>query len=378
MNFSLSEEQRMLKESVARYIREKYDFDVRRSHVEEKEAFSREAWATFAELGWLSIPFSEEHGGYGGNAVDTMVIMEEFGNGLIVEPYIATVLLFGGLLQSCNNAELQNTYIAPIIGGNLQGSFAFNERQSRYEVADIKTRAKKTTDGWILDGEKTLVLNGSAAEKLVVSARIDSDQFGQEGIGLFLVDATIAGLEQVSYRMMDGQLVSNIRLNNVVCEAVVGEPGEGYALMDRVLQEAKVAVAAEAVGIMQRLNTDTMEYARTREQFGVPISSFQALQHRMVDMFSACEQSRSLLYRTVCSMISGVDSLEVEKNILALKVMVGRSGRLIGPEAIQLHGGIGMTDELAIGHYVKRLMMINALFGDADYHLQKFSDVSNR
>ena len=377
MNFNLSEEQNMLKDSVSRFVQNQYDFDTRRTIVEAEEGFSRENWQTFAELGWLSIPFTEAQGGFGGNVLDSTVVMEEMGKGLVAEPFIATVLLFGGLLSKSANSDSHQATIQGIIDGEVQGAFAYLERQSRFEVTDIKTTATKNSDGYSLNGEKTVVFNGASADKIIVSARTSGEQFDQQGISLFMIDANAQGIEKTTYRLMDGQCVANIVLNDVQVSAdqLVGELDVAYPLMQTVINEVMIAICAEALGIMQVLNETTIEYAKTRKQFGVAIGSFQALQHRMVDTFMACEQSQSLLLRAAGSHAAGNE--ESELDILALKVMIGRAGKLIGGEAIQIHGGMGITDELNVGHYVKRLMMINTTFGDADYHQQKFSAISN-
>jgi alkylation response protein AidB-like acyl-CoA dehydrogenase len=373
MNFNLSEEQNMLKDSVERFVRDEYDFDSRRANAASELGFNPKNWQTFAELGWLSIPFDEAHGGFGGGATDVMAVMEEMGKGLVVEPFIATVLMFGGLLNKSGNTALQETNIEKIIDGSLQGAFGYLERQSRFELADVKTQAKRDGNEFVLNGEKTVVSNGAAANKVVVSARTSGDQCDEAGITLFLIDTEAAGVERTSYRLMDGQLVANIKLTDVriAADHVLGEVDKGYAIIEAVVADVIIALCAEALGIMQKLTTTTIEYTKTRQQFGVAISSFQALQHRMVDMFMAGEQAKSILYRAVCASESGADDLA--KNIAALKVMIGRNGKLIGDEAIQLHGGMGFTDELDVGHYVKRLMMINTTFGDADYQQQKFN-----
>lgn len=374
MNLSFSEEQNMLKDSVARFVADQYDFETRRKIVDSAEGFSRENWQTFAELGWLSIPFSEELGGFGGGAADTMVVMEEMGKGLVAEPFVATVLLFGGLLSKAGSAAQQQELIGKIIEGQLQGTFAFLERQSRFEITDILTTAQADGDNFVLNGEKTVVMNGANADKLIVSARTSGGQSDQQGISLFLVDANAEGVEKVSYKLMDGQLVANIKLNGVAGE-LVGEQDKAFDVIQSVINDVMVAVSAEALGIMEKLVMTTVEYAKTREQFGVTIGKFQALQHRMVEMFMAGEQTKSLLYRAVCSLEANSD--DVQKDILALKVMVGRAGKQIGGEAIQMHGGMGITDELDVGHYVKRLMTINTLFGDADYQQQRFEALTN-
>jgi alkylation response protein AidB-like acyl-CoA dehydrogenase len=325
--------------------------------------FSAEKWQTFAELGWLSIPFAEEHGGFGGSAVDVMLVMEELGKGLVLEPYLATVLLFGGLLQKGASPELQAEYIPRIIEGNSLGGFAYLERQSRFELADVKTSATADGDGYRISGEKVVVFNGASADHVIVSARTGGDQNDESGISLFLVPADAQGLQKLDYRMMDGQLVANLVFDSVRVSAgqLVGELDRGFELIEAVVLEANLALSAEALGIMQQLNAKTVEYTRTREQFGVPIGSFQALQHRMVDTFMAYEQTKSLLYEDVATAVH------------ALRVMVDKAGRHIFGEAIQLHGGMGITDELDIGHYAKRLMMINTTFGNGDHHQAKFN-----
>lgn len=379
MNFNLSDEQQMLKDSVARFVQDQYDFETRRKNANSEEGYDKAVWQQMADLGWLSIPFTEEQGGFGGNVVDTMVVMEELGKGLVVEPFVATVLMFGGLLAKGGSPALQEAYIGNIISGETQGAFAYVEKQSRFELSDVLTSAKLEGDHYVLNGEKVVVANGSNADKIIVSARTSGGQNDEAGISLFVIDAKEAGLSKVSFRLMDGQLVANIKLENVKVAAdhLVGEVDNGFALIKAMVSDVMIALAAEAQGIMETLNTTTIEYAKTREQFDVAIGSFQALQHRMVDMFMASEQCKSLLYRAVSSTTSGDTGAKlVEKDVLALKVMVGRSGKLIGDEAIQLHGGMGLTDELNVGHYVKRLMMINTTFGDADYQQQKFADLS--
>lgn len=382
MNFNLSEEQNMLKDSIARFVADEYDLAARRQSVESEAGFSRAVWSKFAELGWLSVPFNEEFGGFGGGAVDTMVVMQELGKGLVVEPYLSTVLLFGGLLSQSGNLAVQRSLIEKIIAGEVLGAVACHERQSRFELHDVQTTALEAPAGFTLKGEKTVVSNGTVVDQIIVTARTSGARLDRHGVSLFLVDANATGIEKTAYRMMDGRLVANIKLSDVAVsgECLLGELHQGLGLIHNVVNYTTVALCAEAFGIMQKLNAATLEYSKIRKQFGMPIGSFQALQHRMVDTFIACEQTQSLLYRAVCALDAD-DAEQADaaalRNIHALKVMVGRAGKLIGDEAIQLHGGMGMTDELDIGHYVKRLMTINTTFGDADYHLQKFSALSN-
>ena len=373
MNFDFTEEQVMLRDSVARFIQDEYDFDTRRRIASSDEGLDRKAWQTFAELGWLSVPFAEEYGGFGGDAVDVMVIMEQLGRGLVLEPYLATVLLYGGLLQRGGSEAVKSAHIPAIIDGSELGAFAFLERQSRYAITDVKTQATAEGDAYVLSGEKVVVFNGANADYLVVSARTAGAQSDRDGISLFLVPASADGVSRTSYRMMDGQVVANVGFDNVLVsgEHLVGAAGEAAALIDEVVLEANLALSAEALGIMEQLNAKTVEYARTREQFGVAIGKFQALQHRMVDTFISYEQARSLLYRAVCALRDEREDARVA--IHALRVMVEKSGKHIFGEAIQIHGGMGITDELDIGHYAKRLMMINATFGNGDYHQAKFN-----
>lgn len=376
MNFDFSEEQTMLRDSVARFVQDDYDFDTRRGIAESDTGMSAKNWSTFAELGWLSVPFAEDHGGFGGGAVDLMVMMEEFGKGLVVEPYFATVALFGGVLRIAGNEQQQSDYIPGIIDGSRLGAFAYLERQSRYEFSDIATRATASGEGYVLNGEKVLVANGANADTLVIAARTAGEQNDANGISLFVIAADATGVERTAYRLMDGQLVANITLKDVAvgADALLGELNAGYAAMERTILEATIALSGEAVGIMGQLNAKTLEYSKTREQFGVAISNFQALQHRMVDTFMSFEQAKSMLYRAVCALENGDENLRRE--VHALKVVVSKCAQHIYEEAIQLHGGMGMTDELDIAHYAKRLMMINATFGDGDYHQGQFNALS--
>jgi alkylation response protein AidB-like acyl-CoA dehydrogenase len=382
MNFEFSEEQTMIKDSVSRFVREQYDFDTRRGIIASDEGISREFWAMFAELGWLSVPFAEEYGGFGGNAVDIAVVMEELGKGIVVEPYASTVVVFGGLLSASTNRDLKEQVIPSVIEGNCLGSFAYVEPQSRFEITDVKTTATPNDSGYKLNGVKTVVANGGTANKFIVTARTSGEQFDPSGISLFLVDAESPGVDVKAYKMMDGQSAATVTFVDVsVTESqLLNTAGEGIDLVDRVMPQILIGLSAEALGIMATLNTLTVDYTKTRQQFGTPISSFQVLQHRMVDTFMACEQTKSLLYRGLCeskSVAEGVTAADaLAKTVHALKATVARYGKTIGEEAIQLHGGIGMTDELNIGHYVKRLMMINTTFGDGDFHQKKFNQLS--
>ena len=372
MNFDYTEEQQMVRDSIARFVQDDYDWDTRRAIVDGDEGMSRDNWNTFAELGWLSIPFSEADGGFGGNIVDLSVVMEEMGKGLVVEPFFPTVVLFGGLVARAGDEAQRGAVLENLISGQTLGAFAYVERQSRFEISDCKTTATASDGGFTLNGEKVVVFNGEHADQLVVLARTSGDQFDRDGLSLFLVDANAAGVSKVAYPMMDAQRVANITFDNVqlAADALLGTEGGAMDVVDQVVREALIALAAEAVGIMGTLNAKTLEYTKTREQFGTAIGSFQALQHRMVDTMMAYEQAKSLLFKALCEY--KIDPESADTTIHALKVLIDRNSKLIYGEAIQMHGGMGITDELDIGHYAKRLMMINATFGDGTFHRSEF------
>ena len=376
MNFDFSEEQQMVRDSIARFVQDDYDWDTRKAIVASDEGMSRDNWQLFAELGWLSIPFAEEHGGFGGNIVDLAVVMEELGKGLVVEPYFPTVVLFGGLIARAGSEAQQADWLPRIISGEVLGAFAYVERQSRFALNDCQTTATKTADGYVLNGEKVVVFNGERADHFVVLARTAGEQSDRDGLSLFLVDAAAAGVDKMAYPMMDGQRVANVTFKDVSigADALLGDEGAALAVVDALTDEAVIALAAEAVGIMGVLNTKTLEYTKTREQFGVAISSYQALQHRMVDTMMAYEQSKSLLFKALCEYKQ--DPAMAAETVHALKVLIDRNGKHVFGEAIQMHGGMGMTDELDIGHYAKRLMMINTTFGDANYHRNRFIETA--
>ena len=372
MNFDYTEEQQMVRDSIARFVQDDYDWDTRRAIVDGDEGMSRENWNTFAELGWLSIPFSEADGGFGGNIVDLSVVMEEMGKGLVVEPFFPTVVLFGGLVARAGDEAQRGAVLENLISGQTLGAFAYVERQSRFEISDCTTTVTASDGGFTLNGEKVVVFNGEHADQLVVLARTSGEQFDRDGLSLFLVDANAAGVSKVAYPMMDAQRVANITFDNVqlAAHALLGAEGGAMDVVDQVVREALIALAAEAVGIMGTLNAKTLEYTKTREQFGTAIGSFQALQHRMVDTMMAYEQAKSLLFKALCEY--KIDPESADTTIHALKVLIDRNSKLIYGEAIQMHGGMGITDELDIGHYAKRLMMINATFGDGTFHRSEF------
>ena len=378
MDFSLNEEQTLLRDSVAKYLANDYAFEQRRAVSDLEHGFSPDHWANFAELGWLTIPIAEAAGGYGGKVEDTAVLLEEFGKHLVLEPYLANVLLAGQLIARSGNSAAIANVLSPLLEGTHQSTLAACERQSRQNYCDVLTTASEADGGYVLNGSKVLVANGGAAASLVVTARSGGSQFDRNGISLFVVEADAEGVMRNTVRMMDGTCAADITLNNVAVssDALLGQSGEAYALLDPVLQEARIAVAAMMLGIMDELFSKTLEYTKTREQFGTPISSFQALQHRMVDMFMGAAQSRSMLYRAICEYQQGDSTAPA--TVAAMKSLIGKSARQIGSEAIQMHGGMGMTDELDIGHYVKSAMMLNQWFGDSDTSLREFCDLTYR
>jgi pimeloyl-CoA dehydrogenase small subunit len=326
-------------------------------------------WAQYAELGLLGLPFAEALGGFGGGPVETMIVMEAFGRGLVLEPYFATIILGGGLLRRAGSDAQRAALVPGIIAGKLKLAFAHVERSSRYDLADVATTARRDGAGYVLDGAKSVVLHGDCADKLLVTARVAGGQRDRDGVGLFLVDADAAGVTRRGYPTQDGLRAAEVAFAGVrvAADAVLGD--NALPAIEHVVDEAIAALCSEAVGTMQSMHETTLEYLKTRQQFGRPIGQFQVLQHRAVDMLVALEQARSMaMFATV--MATEENAVERRRAISAAKAQIGRSGRHIGQEAIQLHGGIGMTMEYSVGHYFKRMTMIDMLFGDADSHLR--------
>jgi pimeloyl-CoA dehydrogenase small subunit len=374
MDFDLNDEQRLLKDSVERLISERYDFEQRKQFAQTHDGWSREMWAQYAELGLLGLPFAEQYGGFGGGPTETMIVMEAFGRGLVLEPYLATVILGGGLLRHAGSEAQKSRLLPEIAEGKLRLAFAHAERQSRYELADIATTARKDGAGWRLDGEKSLVLHGDAADTLIVSARVEGSRRDRSGIGLFLIDAGANNVTRRGYPTQDGLRAAEIAFSGAWAEDVLGTPDRMLPAIERVVDEAIAALCAEAIGVMSAMHELTLDYLKTRRQFGRAIGEFQVLQHRSVDMLVALEQARSMaLFATM--MAAEGDAAERHRAMAAAKVQIGRSGRQIGQEAIQLHGGIGMTMEYKVGHYFKRMTMIELMFGDADTHLAKLAEM---
>jgi pimeloyl-CoA dehydrogenase small subunit len=375
MDFDLSEEQRLLKDSVDGLLKTSYDFDQRKKYRGEKGGWSKSVWGKLAEQGLLGLPFTEEEGGFGAGAVETMIVMESLGRALVVEPYLPTVIIGGGFLRRGGSAAQKEAYIPGIIDGSKTMAFAQLEKNSRYDLGDVSTSAKKNGDGWVIDGEKFVVLNGENADTLIVSARTSGGQRDRNGVGLFLVPANAKGVSIKGYPTQDGLHAADITFTavQVDADAAIGDPANALPLIETVVDDARIALCAEAVGEMDESLKSTVEYLKTRTQFGVAIGTFQVLQHRAADMFVAVEQARSMaMFATMASDFE--DAAERAKAVSAAKVQIGKSLKFVGEQAIQLHGGVGMTMEYKIGHYFKRLTMIESTFGDTDYHLRRVTD----
>lgn len=376
MNFDLSEEQQMLVDSIGKFLKNDYDFEVRRKLAKSDLGFSRDNWKTYAELGWLSVPFSADNGGFGGSTVDLMLMHEQFGKAMVVEPLIPTLILGGRLIELLGNAQQKEALLSAVIQGELQLALASNERIARNNPAIVGTTAIAAGSDYVLNGEKIVVLNGAAADKLLVTARTSGAVDAADGISVFVVDANAPGIERTGYATVDGLRAADIRFTHVKVSAanLLGTAGAALEAVETVLDEATLALCAEAVGAMEVMYKTTVEYCKTRKQFGMPIGKFQVLQFRMVDMFIAHEQSKSMIYMAALRALEGRDA--ARKAISAAKVQIGKSSRKVGQEAIQLHGGMGMTDELNVGYYFKRVTAFDALFGNVDYHLERYTQVA--
>jgi len=375
MDFDLSEEQRLLKESVDGLLSDAYDFDARKKYMAEKGGWSKAIWSKLAEQGLLGLPFAEADGGFGAGAVETMIVMEALGKALLVEPYLPTVVIAGGFLRHGGSAEQKAAHVPAIIDGSKSFAFAQLEKNSRYDLNDVVTSAKKKGGGYVIDGEKFVVTNGENADTLVVTARTKGGQRDKSGIGVFLVPSNAKGVAKKGYPTQDGLHAADITFTGVEvgADAAIGDSENALPLIERVVDEARTAMCAESVGAMDESLKTTVEYLKTRKQFGVPIGSFQTLQHRAADMFVAVEQARSMsMFATMASDFD--DARERATAVAAAKVQIGKSAKFVGQQAIQLHGGIGMTQEAKIGHYFKRLTMIENTFGDTDYHLRRVTE----
>ncbi|HZZ32504.1 MAG TPA: acyl-CoA dehydrogenase family protein [Phenylobacterium sp.] len=375
MDFNFTDEQSMLRDTVASYLADHYSFDQRRAALAKEPGWRPAIWKAFAEeLGILGAPFSEELGGLGGGPVENLIVMQEMGKALVVEPYLGTVVIGGGFLKHSGYAGAE-ALIGQIIAGEAIFAFAYAEPQGRYNLADLKTTAKRDGASWVLNGHKAVVIGGAYATHLIVTARTGGGQRDAQGISVFIVPKDAAGVTTRDYPTVDGFRASEVILENVKvgADALVGPEGHALPLIEKVVDEAIVATCAEACGVLAKLHEGTLEYTRQRKQFGQPISAFQVLQHRMVDMFIQVEQSVSMTYMATVKLS---EDDQRSKAAAAAKVQIGKACKFVGQNAIQLHGGMGMTDEMAIGHYFKRATMIESAFGSTDHHLARYEFLS--
>ena len=377
MDLSISEEQSAIRDVISRFIENEYDFEKRMSIAEGDSAFDSDVYNFFVEQGFTAIPFSEEDGGLNGGPIETMLIMKEIGRGLVLEPYLENVILAGGVLKRLATDEQKSKWLSKIINGELQSTLAFTEPQSRFNLNDVATIAKDNGDKVIINGKKSFVLNGKEADIIVVPVRTSGSQTEAEGISLFVVESDLPGITKNNYKTVDGHSASEIIFKNVEVnkDNLLGELGKGYQTLESTIDDAILAVCAEATGIMKSLHDKTVEYSKNRVQFGVPIGGFQALQHRMVDTLMACEETESILLWALTT--NQDDNSSLKKAISGLKYQIGTAGKHVGQEAVQLHGGMGISWELDIAHFFKRLSSIEILFGNADFHMKRFLMLSN-
>ncbi|KIU49568.1 MULTISPECIES: acyl-CoA dehydrogenase family protein [Bradyrhizobium] len=372
MDIQFTEEQELLRSSVQRLLRDQYDFDARRKIVAGEEGLGRKQWSEFAELGLLAAPFSEAAGGLGGGPLATMIIMQEFGRHLVVEPFVETIVAAGGLIEQVGSEVQQQAFIPEIISGTKLWALAWTERGSRFDLATVTTTARRDGDGYLLTGEKTAVLTAPWADYLIVSARTSGHRHDRGGVSLFVVDRRAANLDLQSFKTIDGRRAAEISLRGVRAE-LLGREGEGVAALEACRDRAIGALCAEAVGAIGELNAATLEYSKTRKQFGTTIGSFQVLQHRMVDMFIAHQEALSLMQHLSLSLNEGEAGLS--RLASGAKSKIGYAGKFVADQAVQLHGGMGMTDELNVGHYFKRISSINIQFGDPAYHVLRYAQL---
>ena len=372
MDLSYTQEQVLLRDSVQKFISDNYDISARNKLTATDEGFSRQHWKLYAELGWLGMPFSEADGGYGGSPVDTMVMMEEFGKGLVAEPFLATIVMAGTAISEAGT-EAQKTEILPgIIDGSKMATFAYAEQQAHHDLNNIVTTAQKDGDFYLLNGTKSVVMNAASADTFIVTTRTSGDKQDTNGITNFIVDANAQGITRQDYPTVDGLRASEVTFKDVKVPAgnLLGEVDNGYPLIQKVANRAILALSAEAVGAMEVLYQDTIAYTKQRDQFDHPLSEFQVLKHRMTEMFMEYSLAKSLCMKA--TMLETQGSAETQRTIHALKYLIGKAARFVAQNAVQLHGGMGMTEELRVAHYFKRLTVIDSQFGNTDHHLTRF------
>jgi alkylation response protein AidB-like acyl-CoA dehydrogenase len=369
MDFDFTPEQQQLSDALRRWFAKDYGFEERRRIIHSGAGVSGHAWSALAELGLTALPVPQAQGGFDGSAIDMLAVMQELGRGMLVEPYFASVLG----LEFLRLGGKQETLLEQFAAGQLKLACALGEQQSRYDLFDIATGSRAFDGGFIIGGTKTVVLHGAQADYLVVSARSAGGQRERDGISLFVVAANAPGVTRRDYRTIDGQRAADIRFENVrlPASALLGREGQGWDILEAAADYGATLLCAEAVGAMEALNEATLEYLKTRQQFGVPIGKFQVLQHRMADMFMQLEQARSMATLAAVK-VSSADPVERRRTVSAAKARVGQALKYVGQQAVQLHGGMGVTDELPAAHWFKRLTMIEATLGDTDHHLARF------
>jgi len=380
MNFIHNEEQQMFAETVARFVQSEYDFETRRRSLDASKnrspGYSEALWSRLAEMGLFGLNVPEAYGGVGGGPVETMIVMEGLGRGLVVEPFLATGVIAARLVTTYGSSWQKDKFLAPIAGGELRFAVAALEPRSRYDLHDVATTARRTGEGWRLDGSKSVVAHGDSADWLIVTARTRAEPTADEGLTLLLVDARAPGVTAQGFSTIDGQRVAEVQFDAVHVDAAttIGAADQGLELIEWAIDQGLAALSAEAVGAMERLTELTCEYLATRKQFGVPIGSFQSLQHRAADMRIAVEQARALALMAA-ARVDSTDRIERRRAASAAKAMAGRSGRYVGQQATQLHGGMGMTDEMACGHYFKRLTAIDMTWGNTEHHVERYGEL---
>ena len=375
MNFELTEEQQMLQDSLRRFLANEYTFEKRRKVIEAGQGSDESIWNALAEMGLLAFTFPEDYDGLGGSSMDTMLVMESFGHALVTEPYLATVVMAGGLVRDAGSHDQKQAILPAIASGEKLMALAAYENGARYNLANVKTKAEASGNDYVLNGAKTAVIHGGQAHQLIVSARTSGDTRHQNGITLFLVDADASGVTVTDFAAHDGFRTAEVNLKDVKvsADAIVGEADKGFPALEKAIDLGTAAVCAEAVGTMDAMVEATLEYTQTRKQFGVPISKFQVLQHSMADMFIQAQQGRSMAI-LAADQADSDDRAARREAISQAKLLIGQGAREVGQAGVQLHGGMGVTDEMWAAHLFKRLTLINLLFGDADYHLGQVSD----
>ena len=376
MDLSLSDEQKQLQDAAERFVRDKYAFENRRKIAATERGWLEENWAQMAELGWLGVPLTEAEGGYGG-PIETMILMEQFGKGLVLEPFLPTAVIGGGILARAGSQAQKDQLLAPMMEGKKQFAFAWLERQSRYNLADVSLKAEKSGAGYTLSGHKGVVYNAPSADNIFVLARTAGGQREEKGLTLFVVDAKAKGLTRRDYPTQDALRASELTFDKVAvgADAVLGKVDGAFPIVEEAVDRAIVALCAEATGCMDAINAATLEYIKTRKQFGVPIGKFQVLQHRMVDCFTNAQEARSMTLMAALK-IDDADATVRKKAASGAKVQIGKSGKFCGQSAVQMHGGMGVTDELSVSHYFKRLTMIDLMFGNHQHHLTRYSNLA--